>query len=88
MKSAYGCEGEETICGPFVSTAEWQESISCAIPRFWVCQRFFHAASDIDGNLPNYGVFLIGGKSAGFFTRLALQATDDTAVAVPTFIEK
>jgi glutathionylspermidine synthase len=88
MKSAYGCEGEETICGPFVSTAEWQESISCAIPRFWICQRFFHAASDIDGNLSNFGVFLIGGKSAGFFTRLALQATDDTAVAAPTFIEK
>lgn len=88
MKSAYGCEGEETVCGPFVSAAAWHEAVSCAIAEFWVCQRFFHAAPDTDGNLPNYGVFLIGGKSAGFFTRLARQATDDTAVAAPTFIEK
>jgi hypothetical protein len=88
MKSAYGCEGEETVCGPFVSKPEWQEAIRCAIAEFWVCQRFFHAAPEIDGSLANYGVFLIGGKSAGFFTRLARQATDDTAVAAPTYIEK
>jgi glutathionylspermidine synthase len=86
LKSAYGCEGEETICGPFVSPEEWHQAVTCAIPASWVCQRFFSVAREDHGAFPNYGVYLIGGRSAGFFTRLAPTATDETAVIAPTFI--
>ena len=86
LKSAYGCEGEETICGPFVSDETWGEAVAKALPPFWVCQRFFHTAPEPQGALCNYGVYLVGGRSAGFFTRLAVAATDAAAVTAPTFI--
>jgi hypothetical protein len=86
LKSAYGCEGEETVCGAFVSEDEWRESIACALPAFWICQRFFRAAPESHGALPNYGVYLVGGRSAGFFTRLATTVTDENAVTAPTFV--
>lgn len=88
LKSAYGCEGEETICGSYVSPAEWRNAIASALPEFWVCQRFFRAAPEAHGVCPNYGVYLVGGRSAGFFTRLSSTATDRTAVTAPTFIAK
>jgi hypothetical protein len=86
LKSAYGCEGEETICGPFVSAETWCEAVTKALPPLWVCQRFFHAAPEPQGALCNYGVYLVGGRSVGFFTRLAAAATDAAAVTAPTFI--
>jgi glutathionylspermidine synthase len=86
LKSAYGCEGEETICGAYVSQAEWQECLESAFPEYWVCQRFFHAAPTADGMIPNYGVYLLGGRSAGFYTRLAPAMVDDSAVTAPTFV--
>src|SRR5262249_55821176 len=86
LKSVYGWEGKETICGPFVSAEPWCEAVTKALPPFWVCQRFFHAAAEPQGALCNYGVYLIGGRSAGFFTRLAAAATDAYAVTAPTFI--
>jgi len=86
LKSTYGCEGEETVCGPFVDTAEWQASVVNALPDCWVCQRFFEVAPQPCGALPNYGVYLVGGRSAGFYTRLAATATAVDAVTAPTFI--
>ncbi|GIX49135.1 MAG: hypothetical protein KatS3mg131_3346 [Candidatus Tectimicrobiota bacterium] len=88
LKSAYGCEGEETVCGPFVSEAEWQEAVASARPEAWVCQRFFEVQPEPDGTLPNFGVFLVGGRSAGFFTRLARGTTDETALTAPTFVAR
>ena len=88
LKSAYGCEGEETVCGPFVSEADWQETVACAIPRLWVAQRFFTVAPDADGTFPNYGVYLVGGRSAGLYTRLSATATNEQAVTAPTYIAK
>ena len=32
LKSAYGCEGEETICGPYVSDAAWRDAVTGALP--------------------------------------------------------
>src|SRR5262249_49971877 len=87
LKSVYGCEGEETICGPFVSAATWYEAVTKALPPLWVCQRFFHAAAEPQRALCNYGVYRVGGRSAGFFTRLAAAATDANAVTAPTFID-
>lgn len=86
LKSAYGCEGEETLCGPFVSPDLWQEAVMKALPSLWVCQRFFHVMPEPQGVLANYGVYIIGGRSAGFFTRLAPTATTTDAVTAPTYI--
>lgn len=86
LKSAYGCEGEETICGPYVTQAEWQECLASALPEHWICQRFFRAAPAADGTIPNYGVYLVGGHHAGFYTRLASAMVDDRAVTAPTFV--
>ena len=88
LKSAYGCEGAETICGPYVSAAEWGEALANACPEFWVCQRFFQAVTEPDGTLPNYGVYLIGGGGAGFYTRLSITGTDRYAVTAPTFVAR
>jgi hypothetical protein len=88
LKSAYGCEGEETICGPFVSPEVWRHSVQHAIPQQWVCQRFFQAQPEAQGLVCNYGVYLVGGQSAGFFSRLAATATNVHAVTAPTFVAK
>ncbi len=88
LKSAYGCEGEETVCGPFVTDRDWQETLTCAIPPFWVAQRFFAVAPERHGAFPNYGVYLVGGRSAGFYTRLSTTVTDEHAVTAPTFIAR
>jgi hypothetical protein len=88
LKSAYGCEGEETICGPFVSPTDWQQTLASVIPHLWVCQRFFNVAPEPHGSFPNYGVYLVGGRSAGMYTRLSATATDEHAVTAPTFIAR
>jgi glutathionylspermidine synthase len=88
LKSDYGCEGEETICGPFVSDELWQKTIDHALPERFVAQRFFHVESNETGRLANYGVFVLGGSAGGFFTRLSNQSTQYTALTVPTFIAR
>lgn len=86
LKSAYGCEGDEVVCGPFVSDDEWRDTLTYAIPELWICQRFFSVAPEPNGSNPNYGVYLLGGRSAGFYTRLSAAATDEQSVTAPTFI--
>ncbi len=86
LKSDYGCEGRETICGPFISEDVWQRTINNALPEHFVAQAFFHVKPDQGGRLANYGVYLFGGGAGGFFTRLAHQSTEYSAVTVPTFV--
>jgi glutathionylspermidine synthase len=86
LKSDYGCEGEETICGPFVSEDVWRQTVEQALPEHFVAQRFFRVRPDESGRLANYGVYLLGGSAAGFFTRLSRQGTGYAAVTVPTYI--
>src|SRR5262245_23794701 len=86
LKSDYGCEGDSVVCGAFVKPKDWQLALTAAIPERWVAQRFFEVTPLDDGLLPNYGVYLIGGRAAGFYTRLSKKATDYTAVTAPTFI--
>jgi len=88
LKSAYGCEGDETVCGPFVSDEEWRDTLAHAIPAFWICQRFFSVVPETNGCHPNYGVYLVGGRSAGFYTRLSVAATDAWAITAPTYVER
>lgn len=86
LKSDYGCEGLETICGPFVTEEQWREAVDLAVPEHFVAQRFFQVLPDEMGRLANYGVYLLGGAAAGFFTRLSSQSTEYTALTVPTFV--
>ena len=88
LKSDYGCEGDEVIIGRSVSEEIWQQSLEQAIPTRWILQRFFEAAPTEDGYIPNYGVYLLGGRSSGIYTRLAPVATDYRALSVATFLEK
>ncbi|MBA2340613.1 MAG: glutathionylspermidine synthase family protein [Pyrinomonadaceae bacterium] len=88
LKSDYGCEGQETICGAFVSEEIWEKALCEAVPERFVAQRFFHVAAEKDGRLANYGVYVMGGMAGGFFTRLARQSTEYTALTVPTYILK
>jgi glutathionylspermidine synthase len=86
LKSDYGCEGQETICGPFVNEEVWRKATERALPLHFVAQRFFHVAADEDGRLANYGVYVFGGSACGFFTRLSHQSTEYTALTVPTYV--
>ena len=89
LKSDYGCEGIETVCGPFVSQEAWEKAIEQALPHRFVAQKFFRAAAaDAEGRLANFGVYVLGGTACGFFTRLSRQSTEYTALTVPTFIKK
>lgn len=88
LKSDYGCEGDSVVCGPFAKPADWRIALAAAIPEHWVAQRFFEVAPTAEGLLPNYGVYLIGGSTAGFYTRLSAKATDYTAVTAPTFVQE
>jgi len=93
LKSDYGCEGDSVLCGPFVKPRDWQLALATAIPEHWIAQRFFEVAPVEDGQggevtLPNYGVYLIGGRAAGFYTRLSQKATNYASVTAPTFISQ
>jgi glutathionylspermidine synthase len=88
LKSDYGCEGQETICGPFVNQDIWRKSLEQARPKHFVAQRFFQVRGDEVGRLANYGVYLIGGSANGYFTRLSRQSTEYRAVTAPTFIAR
>jgi glutathionylspermidine synthase len=86
LKSDYGCEGDSVIVGQFAKSNDWQLALTTAIPEHWIAQRYFEIAPLDDGLLPNFGVYLIGGEAAGFYTRLSAKSTDYTAVTAPTFL--
>ena len=88
LKSDYGCEGQETVCGPFVSEELWQRTVEGARPEHFVAQRFFRVRPDESGRLANHGVYVLGGSAGGYFTRLSRQGTEYTAVTVPTYIAR
>jgi glutathionylspermidine synthase len=95
LKSDYGCEGDEVVVGCTVEQAEWEDVLSHAIAQRWVAQRFFAASADAGGDIHNHGIYLVGGRAAGVFTR-AHQApghghsgvTDATARCVPVLVGK
>ena len=87
LKSDYGCEGDEVIIGKFVSDDIWTRSFAAAIPHRWMIQRFFEAEPVSENLIPNYGIYLMGGKAGGIYTRLAKQATDYAALSAATFIK-
>ena len=88
LKSDFGCEGDSVIVGQYAKPNDWQLALATAIPEHWVAQRFFAVKPLNDGLLPNLGVYLIGGKAAGFYTRLSSKSTDYTSVTAPTYISQ
>ena len=87
-KSVYGCEGDSVICGPFATDREWRVALEKIIMRHWILQRFFDVKPVENGLLPNFGVYVIGGRAAGFYTRLSRENTDYRSLTTPTYIEK
>jgi glutathionylspermidine synthase len=86
LKSDYGCEGAETLVGAVTAEREWRDALEMAIPTRWVAQRFFRVAPEADGELPNIGVFVVGGAAAAYFTRVAKGPTSYRAQTVPTYV--
>ena len=89
LKSDYGCEGDEVIIGNDVSETLWKESLSKAIPKHWILQRYFSSIRIGRENLiPNFGLYLVGGRAAGIYTRLSDTATDGAALSAATLIDQ
>lgn len=88
LKSDYGCESAETVCGAFVTANVWRRAVESAKPEHFVAQRFFEVAPRACNRLANFGVYVLGGAASGFFTRLSHQSTQYDSLTVPTFIEE
>lgn len=88
LKSDYGCEGEEVIIGRDCSAPDWAAALAAARPGRWLVQRAFRPSRNAAGEAANHGVFLIAGRPSGIFTRFSCGATDGSAVAAPTLIQK
>ena len=85
LKSVYGCEGDSVLVGPFTKINDWELTLTTAIPKHWIAQKYFEIAP-LNEMQPNYGVYLMAGRAAGFYTRLSAKSTDYTSTTIPTFI--
>jgi glutathionylspermidine synthase len=86
LKSDYGCEGEEVVIGAETTPAAWAHALADALPTRWIAQRRFQPFRDRAGQSINYGVYLVGGRAAGLFTRLQSGGTDRRATCAPTIV--
>jgi hypothetical protein len=86
LKSDYGCEGEEVVIGRTTSAADWAREVEDALPGRWIAQRCFEPLPARGGGHANHGVYVVGGRAAGIFTRLQADATDRRAVCAPTMV--
>ncbi len=86
LKSDYGCEGQEVIIGKFVTPEIWKLSLEQVIKEHWIVQHFFEAQPLAVGGIANFGVYLIGGKACGLYTRVSSGATDYTTPCTAVFI--
>jgi glutathionylspermidine synthase len=88
IKSDYGCEGAEVTIGAAVDEATWNDALAHARPGRFVAQRFFTARAAEDGRSVNFGVYVVAGEAAGFFSRLDRGATDYHAVTAATLVDE
>jgi hypothetical protein len=92
LKSDYGCEGEEVVIGAITSAADWARALDDALPSRWIAQRYFQPLEGPArrrgerGVTTNYGVYVVGGRAAGLFSRLQSGCTDRAAVCAPTLV--
>jgi glutathionylspermidine synthase len=87
LKSDYGCEGDQVIIGRGTDRETWEASLAHAVPQKWIAQRYFDATTREDGSHVNYGIYVVGGEPAGFFSRVQSSATDAYAMTAATFLE-
>jgi glutathionylspermidine synthase len=87
LKSDYGCEGAEVIVGAEVSDEIWTQTLAQARPERFVAQRRFVPLTDESGCCVNYGVYLVAGRFAGYFSRVHRGATGYDALAAATLVE-
>jgi glutathionylspermidine synthase len=86
LKSDYGCEGDEVILGSQTDDATWRASLAMARPGRWIVQRAFTPQADGAGRIANHGIYLIGGRPSGIYTRTSAAATDVTATSRATLV--
>jgi len=88
LKSDYGCEGEEVVCGAHVDEATWRRALDLALPGRWVAQRWFDAVRDGRSEAWNHGVYLVGGRAAGLLARRSAAPTDRLARIAPVAVDR
>jgi len=86
LKSDYGCEGEEVVMGAALDDGAWARVLDDARPARWIAQRRFTPLAGAGGQVANFGVYVVGGRAAGLFTRLQAGCTDRSAQCVPTLV--
>lgn len=86
IKGAYGCEGDEVLLGRETTPEAWRVAVHQAIPDRWIAQRAFRPTSSSLGSVSNHGVYLIGGKPSGIYTRVSSAATGTDARAAGTLV--
>ena len=82
LKSDYGAEGDEVVVGRWVTDPAWKRALARAKPHQFVGQRFFDAHADEQGEILNYGVYLVGGEASGVYARAQKGVTDTGAKSV------
>lgn len=82
LKSDYGCEGSEVVIGAFVDAETWRDALTAAKTTHFVVQRFFDVMPTTQGQLPNFGVYIVAGIPSGLLLRLTPQHTGTDVHAV------
>lgn len=86
LKSDYGAEGDEVVVGRRVTDEIWRASLAHARPGHWVAQRYFAAQRASNGEIVNYGIYLVAGEASGIYARVQDGPTDERALSVPVLV--
>ena len=86
LKSDYGAEGEEVVVGKVTDEPTWNASLAHARAGHWIAQRFFSAKTSSEGEVTNFGVYLVAGRAAGIYARVQKGPTDADALSVPVLV--
>lgn len=90
LKSEFGCEGDGVVVGKLTDPESWRLALKLVIPERWVVQSFFEIEPLENGELPNLGVYMVGGEVAGLYARTNAgnSITDSRARVLPVVIER
>ncbi len=86
LKSDYGCESAEVLIGAACSEEIWQSAILHAVKGRWIAQRRFIPLCDEEGLTTNFGVYLVGGVTSGYFARVHSGMTDYASTTAAVLI--
>lgn len=88
LKSDYGAEGEEVVIGRLTTQETWEASLRLARPGRWIAQQHFEAERDARGRIANYGVYLVAGRAAGLYLRVAEGPHDASSLSAPILVAR